>query len=371
MKKLFPGFLAVLLAFCVVLAGCGGGGSSAPEPSPAQEQSDNKSDGKFNQQKPEEAKPETPAPDPQPTQEDFDAAFLGGWRLVAMEGDENDTSEEDIQAMNDAGLTVDLVFSEDGSCNLTMFGDDYSSGTWTAVSTTEAIVTMEGQRIDATIDSSTGRLRFYQGESALIFVRDSSVTAPSGNSGTAAPSAPAVHYDELDAKGNPTLYSVVELSGADLVKAIEDEGFKWSDDKKWWVSSDGNDCFYVSGNNEYEYLRNEITALGANGKGDSCVYIIVVDDRDYSSAEDAFAKLCNIEVLDIEWLDDNLGVAAVKGPSGATDIVLIDYNDEIGLYILNIFNEKAISSGLLAEYTGDDYGDTAAEVWNNLFGRSI
>ena len=97
----------------------------------------------------------------------------------------------------------------------------------------------------------------------------------------------------------------------------------------------------------------------------------MVDDRDYSSAQDAFKKLCNIEVLDTEWLEEDLGVAAVKGPSGATDIVLIDYNDEIGLYILNIFNEKAISSGLLEEYVGDDYGDTAAEVWYNLFGRSI
>ena len=76
-------------------------------------------------------------------------------------------------------------------------------------------------------------------------------------------------------------------------------------------------------------------------------------------------------MLDEEWLEEDLGVAAVKGPSGATDIVLIDYNDEIGLYILNIFNEKAISSGLLEEYVGDDYGDTAAEVWYNLFGRSI
>ena len=33
--------------------------------------------------------------------------------------------------------------------------------------------------------------------------------------------------------------------------------------------------------------------------------------------------------------------------------------------------DKALFDGLLEEYVGDDYGDTAAEVWYNLFGRSI
>jgi type IX secretion system PorP/SprF family membrane protein len=62
------------------------------------------------------------------------------------------------------------------------------------------------------------------------------------------------------------------------------------------------------------------------------VYVIVVDDRDYKSASDAFNRLCNVELLDEEWLEEDLGVAAVKGPSGVTNIVLVNVNDDIGLF---------------------------------------
>ena len=194
-----------------------------------------------------------------------------------------------------------------------------------------------------------------------------------GNSGGGNTPAvtPAGDYELLDSKGNPTVYSIFELDGSDLVDTIEGEGFEWTDSNKWWVSEDGNDAFYVSSNNDYEYLYDEITSLGVNGKGDSCVYVIVVDDRDYSSAEDAFNKLCNIEVLDVEWLDDDLGLAAVESPSGRQGMVLVNVDDEVGLYILNVINEEGVASGLLDEYIGDDYGSSVPEVWENLFDRSI
>lgn len=192
-----------------------------------------------------------------------------------------------------------------------------------------------------------------------------------GNIGGGGTPVSSAEYDLFDAKGNPTLYAVTELTGSEFAQAIEGQGFSWSSERLWWVSSDGNDCAYVSGNNEYEFTRDEITRLDRNASGTSCLYVIVVDDRDYSSARDAFEKLANITVLDSEWIADDLGLAVVSGPSGRNNMVLINVNDEIGLYILNVFNEEAVASGLLEEYLEEDYGSSVAEVWESLFGRKI
>lgn len=201
---------------------------------------------------------------------------------------------------------------------------------------------------------------------------DGGGTSGGGGTPTPAPTpAPSTDYDLFDAKGNPTLYSVVELTGAEFTQAIEDEGFSWNSERLWWESSDGNDCVYVSGNNDYEFSRSEIGELDRNASGTSCIYVIVVDDRDYKSSKDAFDKLANIDVVDSEWIDDGLGLAVVSGPSGGNSIVLVNVNDDIGLYVLNVFNEEAVDSGLLEEYLGDDYGSSIAEVWDNLFGRTI
>jgi len=194
---------------------------------------------------------------------------------------------------------------------------------------------------------------------------------PGGGGGPVIGGGSEAGYELVDAEGNPTLYSVLELNGADLVSAIENEGFAWEDERKWWLSSDGNDAFYVSSNNQYEFLRPEIVDLDVNGGSDSCVYVIVVDDRDYRNGKDAFNKLCNIEVVDVEWFEDDLGIAVVKSPSGTVNLVLIDVNEDIGLYVLDVFNERAVSSGLFEEFVGEGFGRSIEEIWNNVAGRSI
>ena len=131
MKKRFLGILAVLAVFCIALVGCGGSGK------------------------------------------DYTSNFAGEWELVAMESEENQVSEEDLQNMKEMGLVVTLNLNEDGTANLVMFGEDYGSGEWSAKTSTTIDMTMEGQKIDVTLDPSTGRLRFAQGDEALIFVRAS------------------------------------------------------------------------------------------------------------------------------------------------------------------------------------------------------
>ena len=129
MKKRFLGILAVLAVFCIALVGCGG------------------------------------------PKEDYTPVFAGEWELVAMESEDNEVSEQDLQDMKDLGLTVTLTLNEDGTANRVMFGEDYGTGEWSAKSATECNMTMEGQKIDVVLDPSTGRLRFSQGDEALIFVK--------------------------------------------------------------------------------------------------------------------------------------------------------------------------------------------------------
>lgn len=177
----------------------------------------------------------------------------------------------------------------------------------------------------------------------------------------------AVSSDAYDEQGNPTLFGVLELSGSELAAAVESQGFEWDASSKYWVSADGNDYFYVSGNDDYEYLYDEITGLDVNGAGKSCAFVIVVDDRDYASAKDAFDKLCNVDVIESMWLDDTTGMAIVQGPSGAQNVVIIACEESTGFYIMDAFNEQAIASGLLDEYLGDNYGHTIDEVRSTLF----
>ena len=188
-----------------------------------------------------------------------------------------------------------------------------------------------------------------------------------GGSTTPSTPAPTSGYDTVDSKANPTFYTMLETDGENLINVIETEGgFSWKSDNLWWLSPDGNDAFYVMGKDDYEFTRTEIGSLPANGKGTPCVYVLVVDDRDYSSMSDVIDKLCNISLDDSVFVDDEgLGMAMVTTPSGATDLVVITYIEDPGLYRVNIFNEDAIAAGVF-EDAFDVEGSTATEVWHNI-----
>ncbi len=195
------------------------------------------------------------------------------------------------------------------------------------------------------------------------------VVTPTDGGGSTTPSTPAPTsgYDTVDSKANPTFYTMLETDGENLINVIETEGgFSWKSDNLWWLSPDGNDAFYVMGKDDYEFTRTEIGSLPANGKGTPCVYVLVVDDRDYSSMSDVIDKLCNISLDDSVFVDDEgLGMAMVTTPSGATDLVVITYIEDPGLYRVNIFNEDAIAAGVF-EDAFDVEGSTATEVWHNI-----
>ena len=176
----------------------------------------------------------------------------------------------------------------------------------------------------------------------------------------------------LDSKGNPTAYADSELTGAQIADLLESEGWEWDTEKLWFVSSDHNDCFYVSGPNDYEYTYDEIRNLSAFGGGNPVVYVTVVDDRDYSSAGAALSALTPLVVEDTQWLDDEqtTGMAVIYGPSMRETIALVTYNDDPGLYVIDVFSPEAIETGMIDEWLGDNYGRSVDEIWNTVFHHS-
>ena len=355
MNKRYLSVLAVIFALCIALVGCGGGSGSTDTADTATEAT------------------ETTEAEPQ-EEPDYAAFFVGDWEFAYMTADDPDDAIDaaTVQELKDAGYVATLTMSADGTFSISFFDDDdMMTGTWEATGEHKATISIDdsAQVSKITYDDSTQELALAESNDVLYFVRSDGTSSSSGSGKLDGGSSQASDGDVLDSNGNPTAFGILELDGADLVAALEGEGFEWEDDSKWWVSSDGNDCFYVSGNNDYEYIRSEISAFGVNAKGDSCVFIVVVDDRDYSSAKDAFDKLCKagVEVRGLAWLDDTTAIAIVESPSGNANFVLLTYTEDPGLYIVDFFNERAISSGLLEEYLGDNYGTTIDELLENLF----
>ena len=178
------------------------------------------------------------------------------------------------------------------------------------------------------------------------------------------------YSSHLDLEGNPTFQAMTELSGSEFVDLIEGEGWEGNEEKLWFVPPDGNDCLYVFGPNNYEYTYDEIRSLAANGAGEPIAYVIAVDDRDYYSAENALNNITDYMVDQVEWLDDEeqTGLALITNAQGEKELLLVDYNDDPGLYVINVFNAESVEQGMVDEWLGDDYGRTPEEIWNNIFG---
>ena len=197
------------------------------------------------------------------------------------------------------------------------------------------------------------------GIGGILFGGDDDDYEPSG----------AYTLDGLDYQGNPTFQAMAGTDGSSLVDTLEGIGWEWSEDKLWFTSSDGNDCFYVFGPNDYEYTYDEIRGLAADGAGEPVVYVLALDDRDYFSAEDALDNITDYEYDKVEWLneDENTGVALITNGQGETQLILIDYKEDPGFYVINIFNNEAVEQNVASEWLGDDYGRTPEQIWSSLF----
>jgi len=174
--------------------------------------------------------------------------------------------------------------------------------------------------------------------------------------------------DYLDSHGNPTTRAVSDLSGADLVALVEGEGWEWSEDKLWFVSST-HDYLYVFGPENYEYTYDDTVGLGQFGGSEPVTYLVELDDEHYSSLEDAIDSLITHEITDIRWNDDmTTALVSVKGSSTGDFIVFAYVKEDYGLYSLRIFSPAAIEQGEFNAWVGEEAGTSVDEIWSNLFG---
>lgn len=102
---------------------------------------------------------------------DAKKAYVGSWKLTGMTENGEAISEDDMALMEAFGMTVSLTVSEDGSFDLTYFGES-QKGKWEAKSATEASFTVEGDTVPATLKD--GKLTLSESETELTFEKDDS-----------------------------------------------------------------------------------------------------------------------------------------------------------------------------------------------------
>lgn len=175
----------------------------------------------------------------------------------------------------------------------------------------------------------------------------------------------------LDAEGNPTAYAIMNLSGAELTSALKDMGWTFEEKALLWESEDGNDAYYVFGEDDYEYTEEDIAGMKAGGGSDPCIMTVMLDDYDYDSVEDVNAKICKGTTLDQEIDDDDEAIYKImESESGKRFFVVISHSGYNGLYRVDIANEAAIESGYAEDFLYVD-GTTLEDVWEDVADRDI
>lgn len=128
--------------------------------------------------------------------------------------------------------------------------------------------------------------------------------------------------------------------------------------------SDG--AFFFSMKDSGKYTADDyVAATNKGGVATAATYNVVSGYKDAESALKGNAQ-CTIE--DSYFFEDGVGVAIVYGPSMEEFLVIVDkYNEST--FELDVYNQKAIASGMVDQIHGGSYGGTLKEVWKTLTGQ--
>lgn len=121
-RKIVLVLMACMLAACFTLVGCGGGGGAAD--------------------------------------------FVGDWKLTEMVEDGEAMSGDDLELMEEMGLTFGLTINDDGSAVIDMFGETLD-GTWEAAGDSAVDLTFEGETLQAKMVD--GKVVLEEGGSKMVF----------------------------------------------------------------------------------------------------------------------------------------------------------------------------------------------------------
>lgn len=192
----------------------------------------------------------------------------------------------------------------------------------------------------------------------------------SSGSGISTPTSTPSKGDYLDDEGNLALRAITNLSGKDIIQVLDDANWRYADDSLLWYATSNDSMFYVYERNaDNECDDKRVAQLDVNGRGESTIFVLDLDDSDYSSMHDAFeSTTTGSNVLDTEWVDDETCVFVLKGAADRLSIVAMNTDDSDDTYHIVLFNEEYCAS---SESRWSDLGSSVPEVWKGLTGRKL
>ena len=257
----------------------------------------------------------------------------------------------------------------------------------TGVLTAQVLNELESQGIDITADSvevtttSSGAINVTVNNSkssASTSASAASSSAASSTSSSASDStessaasstaSPAVDYSASryhDAEYNPTLFSIVELTGAEMQDLLDSYNFQWDDDYTGWVAADGS--LYGATDIEGALGKSALAAFPKGAAGQPVVLVLTVEG--YDTPTEAFNGLTKDIVTEDMCGDDDVFFGIVYGSPMVRYLVAVTETDD-GEQTFLLFTEESISSGLFEDIIGVNAGSTMDAVWQTITGGS-
>jgi len=189
-------------------------------------------------------------------------------------------------------------------------------------------------------------------------------SAASASSASAASTIPVTAFEEAkyhDGNWNPTLYSILELNGADFSRLLDHYNFSWDDDYGGWAASDGS--LFIVNDASSGLSQSQIKALPTGAAGQPVLMGLWVEG--YATPADAFAGLTSDVVVEERYASNGLIAALVHGTPMARYLVFVQNAGDNEQMVL-IWTEEAISSGFFDSFIGESIGSTVDEVWRAI-----
>ena len=187
------------------------------------------------------------------------------------------------------------------------------------------------------------------------------------SSGGATSAKTAGVYDDAkfhDAEWNPTMYSLLELSGAEMQDLLDDYNFSWDKTINAWTASDGSQFGVYDASGLIDKDAIEVLPKGAAGQ--SAAFGLTVEG--YATPGKALTALTgDVVTEDLYSGDDDVAFAVVYGPSMVRHLVAVTETDSNEQTFL-VFTEESIANGVFESIVGVNAGSTMDEVWQAVTG---
>lgn len=181
--------------------------------------------------------------------------------------------------------------------------------------------------------------------------------------------------DCFDDRGNLTVYAICELTGAELVQALESEGYAYDTDVRAFMTEDQNARFAVL-DADLNSLSRESIAMLERGGG-SMPVAFVLHTTGYASAREMMDGLGKCTLRDRKAINDHMTCAVMSSPSARDMLVSVSNPTDKGLLVMHVMSNEAVAAGMVDKMSQGDpkapvtYGTTIADVWQKLAGVPV